>query len=86
MTPEGHAPANPARLRQLQELDQVELCVRILTQSRNELYVNMPFLDLPLSSLALRRTGAGLGWRWMGSCCTMALIFYFPSMSGAGCW
>ena len=47
MTQEGRGPANPARLRQLQELDQVELCVQILTQSRNELYVNMPFLDLP---------------------------------------
>ena len=62
MTPEGHAPANPARLRQLQELDQVELCVQILTQSRNELYVNMPFLDLPLSSLGFEADWGRGGW------------------------
>ena len=42
---------DPARSRQLQELEQVELCVRIWTQSRNELYVSMPFLDVAVSSL-----------------------------------
>ena len=42
---------NPTRQRQLEELDQVELCTRILYQARNELYVNMHFLDVSLSSL-----------------------------------
>ena len=42
---------SPTRQRQLEELDQVELCTRILYQSRNELYVNMHFLDVSLSSL-----------------------------------
>ena len=73
MTPEGHAPVNPARLRQLQELDQVELCVRILTQSRNELYVNMPFLDLPLSSL-----GFEADWGRAGLAVDGQLLHYGP--------
>ncbi len=42
---------DPVRHRQLQELDMVELCVRILTAARNELYLNMHYLDIPLSSL-----------------------------------
>ena len=42
---------DPVRHRQLQELDMVELCVRILTAARNELYLNMHFLDISLSSL-----------------------------------
>ena len=73
MTPEGHAPVNPARLRQLQELDQVELCVRILTQSRNELYVNMPFLDLPLSSL-----GFEADWGRAGLAVDGRMLHYGP--------
>ena len=53
---------NPTRQRQLEELDQVELCTRILYQARNELYVNMHFLDVSLSRLeqkwnGLRRCG-----------------------------
>ena len=35
---------DPARKRQLEELDQVTLCARILCQARSELYVNMKFL------------------------------------------
>lgn len=42
---------DPVRHRQLQELDMVNLCVRILSASRNELYLNMRFLDISLSSL-----------------------------------
>lgn len=42
---------DPIRHRQLQELDMVNLCVRILSASRNELYLNMRFLDISLSSL-----------------------------------
>lgn len=42
---------DPTRHRQLEELDLVELCTGILRLSRNELYVNMHFLDVALSSL-----------------------------------
>ncbi len=42
---------DPTRQRQLQELDTVNLCTRILTLARNELYLNMRFLDVSLSSL-----------------------------------
>lgn len=42
---------DPTRHRQLEELDTVELCVRILQNARNELYLNMRFLDVSLSSL-----------------------------------
>ena len=42
---------DPTRHRQLQELDVVGLCTRILQNSRNELYLNMRYLDLSLSSL-----------------------------------
>ena len=41
---------DPVRHRQLEELDQVELCVKILNSSRNELYLNMRHLDVSLSS------------------------------------
>ena len=49
---------DPVRKRQLEELDQVTLCARILCQARSELYVNMKFLDVSLSSLGFE---AGLG-------------------------
>lgn len=42
---------DPTRHRQLEELDMVNLCTRILHNSRNELYLNMHFLDISLSSL-----------------------------------
>lgn len=42
---------DPTRQRQLEELDTVTLCHEILTNARNELYLNMRFLDLSLSSL-----------------------------------
>ena len=45
---------DPTRHRQLQELNMVELCVRILQNSRNELYLNMRYLDLSLSSLGFQ--------------------------------
>ena len=54
---------DPTRHRQLEELNQVELCVRILRNARNELYLNMRFLDLSLSSLGFEADPAcgGLG-------------------------
>ena len=42
---------DPTRYRQLEELNMVNLCTRILQDSRNELYLNMHFLDISLSSL-----------------------------------
>ena len=42
---------DPVRQRQLDELNTVELCTRILMNSRNELYLNMRYLDVSLSSL-----------------------------------
>jgi predicted metal-dependent peptidase len=54
---------DPTRHRQLQELDVVGLCTRILQNSRNELYLNMRYLDLSLSSLGFEMDSAcrGLG-------------------------
>lgn len=51
---------DPTRHRQLEELNLVELCVRILQNARNELYLNMRFLDLSLSSLGFE-ADAGCG-------------------------
>ena len=42
---------DPVRHRQLEELNMVELCTRILVNARNELYLNMRCLDVALSSL-----------------------------------
>lgn len=54
---------DPTRHRQLQELDVVGLCTRILQNSRNELYLDMRYLDLSLSSLGFEMDPAcrGLG-------------------------
>lgn len=43
---------DPVRDRQLSELNLVEVCTEILNRARNELYLNMRFLDLSLSSLS----------------------------------
>lgn len=64
---------DPLRERQLQELDQVELCSRILYQARSELYVNMRFLDVALSSL-----GFEADWNRNGLAVDGAVIFYGP--------
>ena len=42
---------DPTRHLQLEELNMVELCTRILSNARNELYMNMLYLDVALSSL-----------------------------------
>ena len=42
---------DPTRHRQLEELNMAELGMRIWHNSRNELYLNMRFLDVSLSSL-----------------------------------
>ena len=42
---------DPLRQQQLDELEEVEICHDILTNSRNELYLNFRYLDVALSSL-----------------------------------
>ena len=68
---------DPTRKRQLQELNQVELCVHILSQARNELYLNMPFLDLALSSFGFE---AKWDLRARGLCMDGQTIFYQPDL------
>ena len=41
---------DPTKHRQLEELDTVNLCTQIFTNARNEVYLNMHYLDLALSS------------------------------------
>lgn len=57
---------DPVRHRQLEELDMVRLCARILGNARNELYLNMHFLDLSLSSLGFEADPPGGEWGQMG--------------------
>ncbi|MDO5417178.1 MAG: VWA-like domain-containing protein [Lachnospiraceae bacterium] len=64
---------DPTRHRQLEELDQVGLCVKILSMSRNELYLNMRFLDVSLSSL-----GFEAQWNRNGIATDGFLIYYGP--------
>lgn len=64
---------DPTRHRQLEELDLVELCTRILYQARNELYLNMRFLDVALSSL-----GFEADWGRRGLATDGRLIYYGP--------
>ncbi|WP_027642047.1 VWA-like domain-containing protein [Enterocloster clostridioformis] len=64
---------DPTRKRQLEELDQVTLCARILCQARSELYVNMKFLDVSLSSLGFEADWAREGLGTDGH-----LIYYGP--------
>lgn len=64
---------DPVRHRQLEELNEVELCTRILYQSRNELYVQMHFLDAVLCSL-----GFQADWNRRGIATDGAVIFYSP--------
>ncbi len=54
---------DPVRERQLSEENLVEICTEILLRSRNELYLNMRFLDVSLSSLGFEAAwdGSGLG-------------------------
>lgn len=56
---------DPVKERQLEELNLVEICAEILHRSRNELYLNMRFLDLSLSSLGIEAdwglSGCGIG-------------------------
>ena len=64
---------DPVRSRQLSELDEVNLCTRLLYHARSELYVNMHYLDIALSSL-----GFEADWGRRGAAVDGAVIFYGP--------
>lgn len=64
---------DPVRHRQLEELDQVGLCTRILYQARNELYIHMRFLDISLSCL-----GFEADWKRNGVATDGRIISYGP--------
>lgn len=64
---------DPTRHQQLMELDTVNLCTQILYDARNELYLNMRFLDISLSSLGYEAEPGSGGIRTDGY-----LIYYDP--------
>ena len=64
---------DPLRQQQLDELEEVEICHDILTNSRNELYLNFRYLDVALSSLGFLADRAGRGVATDGF-----LIYYQP--------
>lgn len=64
---------DPVRHQQLMELDTVQLCTQILYNARNELYLNMRFLDISLSSLSYE---ADPGCRGIGT--DGFVLFYRP--------
>ena len=64
---------DPIRQQQLGELELVELCTTILSASRNELYVNMRYFDIALSSF-----GFEADWSRAGIATDGFLICYGP--------
>lgn len=52
---------DPVRQRQLDELEEIEICHDILTNARNELYLNFRYLDIALGSLSFEGDYAGRG-------------------------
>lgn len=64
---------DPIRHRQLSELNMVEVCTEILQFSRNELYLNMRFMDVALSSLGME---ADYGCKTLGT--DGFIIYYQP--------
>ncbi|MCD8082503.1 MAG: VWA-like domain-containing protein [Clostridiales bacterium] len=75
--PETAPLIDPTRHRQLEEYTAVELCVRILQNARNELYLNMRFLDVALSSF-------GFEADYEGSLGTDGFVIYYqPDLLGA---
>lgn len=64
---------DPVRQRQLDELEEVEICHAILTDARNELYLNFRYLDSALGSLGFEADPGILGVATDGF-----LIYYRP--------
>ncbi len=69
---------DPTRHRQLEELNMVEICTRILQNARNELYLNMHYLDVALSSLGFEAEPSCSGLGTDGF-----ILFYHPDMLAA---
>ena len=68
---------DPIRHRQLEEWNLVQLCTRILNNAKNELYLNMHYLDVSLSSLGYE---ADLACRGLGT--DGFFIYYHPEYLG----
>lgn len=68
---------DPIRHRQLEEWNLVQLCTRILNNAKNELYLNMHYLDVSLSSLGYE---ADLACRGLGT--DGFFIYYHPKYLG----
>ena len=66
---------DPTRHRQLEELNEVSLCVDIFSRARAELYLNMRFLDIPLSSLGFEADWSARAPRTDGF-----LVYYQPDL------
>lgn len=64
---------DPIKTQQLQEMDQVEQCVRILTASRNTLYLHMRYLDISLSCLRFEAD-----WQRSGVATDGFTLYYGP--------
>ena len=47
---------NPIQKQQQKELEKIEICIDILKNARNELYLSMRFFDVILSGLNFCRT------------------------------
>ena len=69
---------DPVRHRQLEELDMAELCTRILQNARNELYLNMRYMDISLSSLGFEADPECRGLGTDGF-----VIYYHPEYLGS---
>lgn len=64
---------DPVRVQQMQEMEQVEQCVKLLIRSRNELYIHMRYLDVALSSL-----GMEADWKRKNIATDGFILYYGP--------
>lgn len=64
---------DPIKERQVQEMEQVERCVKILMTSRNALYLHLRYLDISLSCL-----GFEADWRRRGVATDGFTLYYGP--------
>ena len=76
---------DPTRHRQLEELNMVELCTRIFRNARNELYLNMRYLDLSLSSLGFEADPCCVVWGQMDLWSTIIRITSAICTRGGAC-
>lgn len=64
---------DPVKMQQLQEMEAVERCVKILNQSRSALYIQMRYLDVALS-----RLGMEADWKRRQMATDGFLLYYGP--------